>query len=126
MIKFNSNVLEILEKEAKKSDVVRSKMSAIVIDSKNKTPFILKAYNHHIFMNIHKAPFSIHAEEHLILKAARYGFSLKNSSIAIYKIQNKTKPTSRPCPMCMIKLQNAGVRWIYYLSNGEWAKEKIQ
>jgi deoxycytidylate deaminase len=116
MIKITNKIIKKAKMIALKSNQKKSKMSALLL-SKNK---IIGAQNYNCIGGI---KWSIHAEEHLIIKAAKLGISLKRSTVLIYRINGSGE--SKPCPKCRDLLIKAGVKNIIYYDGKQFIFEKI-
>jgi cytidine deaminase len=115
--------LVLAQQEAEKSNQRRARMGAIVTTIQ---AYALKAYNYNIFDARNKNnKHSIHAEEHLIIKAARRGISLEGHTILIYRKKSRGCGTSRPCTKCMELLQKSGIAKIIYYNGNNWVIEQL-
>lgn len=69
---------------------------------------------------------TVHAEIHVILRAAALGLSLKGATIVVYREHKNGSPAmARPCTLCYAAIKDAGIRWLIYTSEKGWKKEKI-
>ncbi|MBD3407376.1 MAG: hypothetical protein GF411_14765 [Candidatus Lokiarchaeota archaeon] len=125
MFQLTPDIEKIAINTAKKSNQRKVKMAAIVISSHLNPKIVstLHANNYNIFDNTKKR--SIHAEEHLIIKAARMGVSLKGSTVLTYRYTKGIPGSSRPCNVCQEKLKKAGVGKIIYRHSNKWITERI-
>lgn len=116
MKRITDQVINVARREALKSNQKRAQMSAVVLGA--EAP--LRAYNYNL---IEGYKLSIHAEEHLVIKAAKMGIPLENSSVLVYRANGRHK--SKPCKRCWHLLQKVGVKEVLYFDE-EWKKERIQ
>lgn len=110
--KYFRNVTEILKiarKEAEKSDVVRAKLSALLIDEKGHV--VCRAFNYKRDLDKSQGKFTVHAEEALI---AKWRQSFKGYTLFVYRRMAKGFGMARPCPKCQELLKKADVKEIYY------------
>lgn len=113
-ISVNPEILQLAEKSARDSDVLRSKMCAIAL-SKNGQ-ILHKTCNVRIFGMKNK--WTIHAEERVI---ARFRYPIH--CIVIYRLNGNQ--TSKPCSKCMALIREAQVRKIVYFNGQNWIQEKV-
>jgi len=60
-------------------------------------------------------PFSIHAEEDMLLKSR--SFDIRDADVYLYRgLASGQVADSKPCPRCRALLRDAGVRRVYYTS----------
>lgn len=122
----NDNMLNFADKIAKKSSLAKQKMSAILVNNKNPVPY-LYGFNYYLDKSCYKQKFSIHAEEELILNAAKKGICLHGSTILVYrKTDNNEFGVSKPCHICHAKLIKAGVRNVIYYDGENWVKANLK
>ncbi|MEK6833163.1 MAG: hypothetical protein AABY32_03880 [Nanoarchaeota archaeon] len=121
---ISKEIEKIAYKTASKSNQRRSKMSAIVLGKFHSKIVnkLLRAYNYNVVSN-HQ--YSIHAEQHLVSRAARLGVSLKGSTVLVYRIKSKGIGASKPCEKCRELLIKAGVYNVIYYNRKEFVKEKL-
>lgn len=125
MFQITPEIEKIAIATAKKSNQRKVKMAAVIISSylHPKIISVLHANNYNIFDNTKKR--SIHAEEHLIIKAAKMGVSLRGSTVLVYRHTSTSPGSSRPCNMCQEKLKKAGVSKMIYRFDDMWITERI-
>ncbi len=107
--KIHKNLLTLADKEARKSNVVRSKMSALAL-SANYRHVIADSHNIRI-MNGKK--WTLHAEERLLVKH-RISFN----TVLVYRANGCG--TSKPCSRCARLLNEAGVSRVIYFDGKQW------
>jgi len=117
---INNQLIDYLDSIASKSDLHYLKMAAIVI--KNRKPvYGLFGYNYHITPG--RSKYSIHAEEDLLIRAAKMGYKMQGATVVIYRSNYHGLAISKPCKQCEHKLRKAGVRNVIYFQDG-WLKER--
>ena len=123
--RINKAVVNRACKEAKKSNVSRGRIGAVVFT--NSGHIVTSAHNS-IFLG-HGRKFTIHAERHLLAKitkmkiAERFGTSKLNILIVRYKPSTKYAANARPCEECRFYLKEAGIKTYYSDDNAnivEW------
>jgi dCMP deaminase len=67
---------------------------------------------------------SIHAEENVILNAARNGVAVEGATMFMESLE--PHQNGRPCPKCQVRMINAGIKDIYYKLNGEIVHENVK
>jgi deoxycytidylate deaminase len=118
--------LFIAKREALKSNLRTHKMSCIVI-SKRKAYLMLRAFNQIVYdSRFNNGKRSIHAEEALIVKAAKRGMKLSGVTVIVYRHKrgDGSPGSSRPCSRCYFLLKRAGVRRVVFFEGG-WVSENI-
>lgn len=120
-MKINKEILDFAKKIAMKSQNEKQKMSAIVLKNNSYYPY-LYGFNYHVD-NLKNKP-TIHAEEDLIIDAAKKGISLNGNTVLVYRHSKKFGiGSSKPCLVCQNKLLKSGVKFVvfYDFDNG-WMK----
>ena len=123
-VKIHNSILKIAKAEAEKSNVIRAKLSALLVDPKINQIYG-KAHNKQFIGS--KYFFSLHAEEMLILKTiGRFKEDISNFSVLIYRKKKRDYGTSKPCPKCRKKLELVGIKnIIYYDAVNGFVNEQI-
>ena len=112
--------LFIARREALKSNLRTHKMSCIVV-SKRKAYSMLRAFNQAVFdSRFGNGKRSIHAEEALIVKAAKRGMRLSGVTVIVYRHKkgDGCPGSSQPCSRCYFLLKRAGVRRVIFYDDG--------
>ena len=104
---------------AKKSDVVRAKIGAILFTDAGQ---IVAFANNRTFYG-DKTKWTIHAEESLIAKAhklkAKKRFGHLNVLVVRLRRSKKSSALAKPCPRCQQLLDEAGFSVFYTDENGQ-------
>jgi len=120
--------------EAKKSDVVRGKVGAVLFSNSGR--IIVSSHNVIFLGQMAKKIFTIHAEKFLLAKAfrikaiQRFGRNERlNVFVLRYRVGLDTLGSAKPCGLCTALLKAAGVNVYYTNSQGNieklnWKKEK--
>lgn len=108
-VNVQTALLHLADNEALKTDVKRSKMSALAF-SKNGT-LISKTHNVRVYGM--KQKWTIHAEERLVAK-------YRGSIHTILVFRSNGAGTSKPCPRCRQLIQESGVRKVIYFDGKNW------
>ena len=120
MISTVDRFLFIARREALKSNLRTHKMSCIVI-SKRKAYSMLRSFNQNIYdSRFNNGKRSIHAEEGLIIKAAKRGMKLAGVTVMVYRHKrgDNCPGSSRPCDRCYFLLKKVGVRRVIFYDGG--------
>ena len=103
---------------AKKSDVVRGKVGAVIF---TRSGNIIASASNTIFYR-HKGKWTIHAEEAAIRKIInlrhKHEFGQLYILVVRYKAGSDTLGISRPCPKCQTLLKWAGIRVFHTNTDG--------
>ena len=112
-------------KEAKKSDVARGRIGAVVFT--NSGNIVTSAHNAVCMGD--KKKFTIHAERYLLAKVARmkiverFGSAKLNILVVRYKPSIEYAANAKPCEECQFYLKEANIRTYYSDENAnivEW------
>lgn len=114
-IKVPKHLLVIAEREAQKSNVARSQMSALILSS-NYRHVVAMSHNIRFLGGI---KWTLHAEERLLVKHRS-----KFNTIVVYR--SNGRKTSKPCPRCMRLLKEAGVNRVIYFDGREWIAANVK
>lgn len=112
-----SEILRIARKESEKSDVVRAKLSALLID--NKGHIVCRAFNYKRDLDKSNGKFTVHAEEALI---AKWRQSFKGYTLFVYRRMAKGFGMAKPCPKCQELIKKAEVEEVYYTTYDNFEK----
>jgi len=106
-------VLEIAIEEALKSEVKRSKHSALGLDSRLRN-VLSRTHNTRVFG--YKNKWTLHAEERLLAKIREP----LHTMLICRVMGNRSFGNSKPCPRCMQLLQESGVKRVIFWQGGVW------
>ena len=126
----SDKVIRLAIKEALKSNQREVKMSALIISEHDGRAYsTLRAYNQNIFDSRRlNGKFSIHAEENLIVRAAKRGIKLLGTTVLVYRYKrcNNIPGTSKPCNKCFELLKKAGVTKVVYFDGKGWIVSRMR
>ena len=114
-MKILNHLLSIAQNEAIKSDVRRSQMSCLALNS-SQTGVISKSHNAKIHGYENK--WTLHAEERVLAK-----YRGRIDTLLIYRANGSHK--SKPCIRCRRLIEEAGIKRIIYFDGNKWIMERI-
>ena len=92
--------------------LMRSKVGCVLMEGRQEAA---DAYGWNRALQSSGPPFSIHAEEDMLLKSR--SFDVWDSDVYLYRgLASGQVADSKPCPRCRALLRDAGVRHVYYTS----------
>lgn len=121
----NDEMLNFAKKISQKSSLIKQKMSAVLINKKNPVTY-LYGFNYYLNKESYKCKFSIHAEEDLLINAAKKGICVKGTTILIYRHMEDGYGNSKPCHVCHSKLIKAGVKNVIFYDGTDWVRANLK
>lgn len=116
VVKIPQKIINIALNESLKTNIKKGRLSCLVLGKK----WNILYKTHNIRLSGNKTKFSIHAEERAIIK-----YRNKINTMMIFRnTQYKNAASSKPCNKCMLRIQQAGVKYIIYFENNKWVKQK--
>jgi tRNA(Arg) A34 adenosine deaminase TadA len=122
-MKIHHKIIASAINAAKKSDVVRGKVGAVLFTDSGRILCI--AHNKIVYGRMSKGQFTAHAEMVLLAKVTRIRavdrLGLKNLNILVirYKTETDGLANAKPCPVCEHYLKLSGIKYYYSNQNGE-------
>ena len=127
--------MKVAKSISETSEHHKSHIGAVIVQSHNilsvgvntlKSHPAQAKYNHHRDVPIEYLKHCLHAEMSAILKAERLSDNLSNATLYIYREDKRGNlAMCRPCPACMAKIKEVGIRKLVYTTDLGIAKEVI-
>ena len=120
---MNNILLEMIKigwKTCETSDVRQPVAAVAAIRSKGGKFLYLSAPNYKVQIKLSETRWTIHAEQHLIVKAAKRNLNLDGSWIVVVRKRwdrsqsEYSFGTSKPCAICSSLLQKVGIKKLTY------------
>lgn len=117
-MKIRLAIINTAISEAKKSNVVRGKIGAVLFTSNGN--IVVSAHNSIFLGYVDKKKFTIHAEEFLLMKACKLNIinRMKNEKLYMlvvrYRKEDDTLSSAKPCPKCQYLISKAGIYKVYF------------
>lgn len=107
------DAIGIAKKAALKSDM-RHKLGSILYDKSRYVTGWNISYGCKV--DTKNTPFSLHAEEHTILKGVRVGIEFDKAILIVVRVNNKgDMRKSKPCFNCQRLIERVNMRQVYYI-----------
>jgi len=122
-MKIHDKIIATAINAAKKSDVVRGKVGAVLFTDNGQ--ILCVAHNKIIYGRVSKGQFTAHAEMVLLAKVTRIRaverIGLKNLNILVirYKAETKGLANAKPCVVCEHYLKLSGIKYYYSNKTGD-------
>lgn len=139
MTQKDKRFFQLAEKQAKSSNFHDNQLGCVITfkrkviaegHNSNKTHPIQKIYNegYRVKDNEFWPNHSLHAEMACLVEAEKLLSKEELSKAALYVCRTrKITPygLARPCPACMKRIKDLGIKQIYYTTNEGFAKEEL-
>ncbi len=127
--------MKVAKSVSETSEHHKTHIGAVVVQSHNilsvgvntlKSHPIQARYNHYRDFPTETIRHCLHAEMGAVLRAERLSENLSSATLYIYRENKKGKlAMCRPCPACMKKIKEVGIRKLVYTTDSGIAKETI-